>query len=96
MQSRIRPQAERCKDKLTMLMQKQTMDLERWLLRHATAVKLLQEQSVASLAACLELQERMLISRAGTRAVLNGGRREARGAALTHAAHGSINRAERH
>lgn len=68
MQNRIRPQAERCKDKLTMLMQKQTMDLERWLLRHATAVKLLQEQSVTSLSACLRLQERMLISRSGAAA----------------------------
>lgn len=67
MQARIRPQAERCKDKLTMLMQKQTLDLERWLLRYTQAMKGLNDQSTQALAACLKLEERMLISQAGAR-----------------------------
>lgn len=65
MQDRIRPQAERCKSKLQMLMKKQTMDLERWLLRYSNGMQALNAQSTQAFAACLRLEERMLISQAG-------------------------------
>lgn len=65
MQDRIRPQAERCRDKLRMLNKKQTLDLERWLLRYAQGVQALNEQSTQAFGACLRMEDRMLISQAG-------------------------------